>query len=322
MQSLGLIDYIGESVVVIGHHNADPDAIGAAQGVMELVMQMKPDACVNVVMPDDISRLSSKIISELELDVSENYTCDFDTIIVVDSGGLNQLGEWEETIREHKQVVVVIDHHTLDEELSRYVDFLIHDDSASSASELVYRLYKEYGVEPSVKTAKALMAGITFDTKFFSIGTSETYRTVSMLLAGIGDLSEVLSLFQTETDISERIARLKTAQRAEIHRISNFLIVFSEVGSYQASGARALISLGADLAVVVGAEENELRASLRSTQGFFDSSGVHLGELVSGYAEVFGGSGSGHPTAAGYNGLGTYDDFKNGLLGKIAQRLG
>jgi len=321
LQEPGFIEYIGESVVVIGHHNADPDSIGAAQGVKELIGQLKPDTDVQVVMPDDISRLSRQIIELLELEISEGYSGVFDTIVIVDSGGLNQLGEWGEIIKAHNQVVIVIDHHTLDDELSQCTDLLIHDDRASSASELVSILYHQYGVTPSVNTSKALLAGIVFDTKFFSIGSAKTYETVSILLSNIGDLSQVMTLFQTETEISERIARIKTAQRSEIHRINDYIIAFSEVGSYQASGARALISLGADLAIVVGEEKTGLRASLRSTQGFFDTSRVHLGELVSEYSNAFSGSGSGHPTAAGYNGVGDYDDFKRELLKILSERL-
>ena len=322
MQEPGFIEYIGESVVVLGHHNADPDAVGAAQGVKELIENLKTDTSVHIVMPDDISKLSRQIITSLDIAVSESYSGTFDTIVVVDSGGLNQLGEWNEIIKAHQQVVIVIDHHTLDNELAQFTDLLIHDDQASSASELVHKLYIQYAVKPSVNTAKALLAGIAFDTKFFSIGSSKTYEVVSALLAKLDDLSQVMSLFQTETDVSERIARIKTAQRAEIHRIKDYIVAFSEVGSYQASGARALISLGAELAIVVGDEKAGLRASLRSSQGFFDASGVHLGELVSDFAGVFGGSGSGHPTAAGYNGTGDYDEFKRELLNLLSDRVG
>ena len=320
MQEPGFVDYIGDRVVVIGHHNADPDAVGAAQGVKELVERLKPGSSVRIVMPDDISKLSEQIIDALGLGVSNGFVDGFDTLILVDTGGLNQIGAYIEPVKNHEAAIVLIDHHTLDQDLSKCVDFLVHDDDASSASELVYRLYQQYNIQPSVTTAKTLLSGIAFDTKFFSIGDAETYRTVSELLDGL-DISMVLSLFRTELEFSERIARIKTAQRAETHRVKDYIVMFSEVGSYQASGARALIGLGADLAIVVGEEKDGLRASLRSTQGFFDVSGVHLGTLISGYAELFGGSGSGHPTAAGYNGVGSYDEFKQGLMSLLNERL-
>lgn len=322
LQEPGLVEYIGESVIIIGHHNADPDAVGAAQGVKELVERLKPGVSVSIVMPDDISKISTQLIENLGLEVHEEYSGEFDTIIIVDSGGLNQIGVWEQVIRDHQQVSVVIDHHTLDDNISKCVDLLIHDENASSTCEIVHRLYKQYKLEPSVTTVKALIAGIAFDSKFFSIGSSETFGAVSELLSYVGDVSDILSLFQSEIDISERIACIKTAQRTELHRINDYIVVFSEIGSYQASGARALISLGADLTVVVGEKVDSLRASLRSTQRFFDSSGLHLGELVSEYADEHGGSGNGHPTAAGYNGEGEYTVFSKDLLKIITSKIG
>jgi len=321
LQEPGFIEYIGKSVVVLGHHNADPDAVGSAQGVKELIEQLKPDAVVKVVMPDDISKLSAKLIQELELDVREVSSIDPDTIVIVDSGGLNQLGNWANIILEKKQVVVLIDHHTLDEQLPRQVDLMIHDDGASSTSELVYRLYVKAGITPSVKTSKALLAGIAFDTKFFSLGSSDTFHAVADLLQSIGDVSEIRELMQSDADASEKIARLKAGQRAEIHQVNEWIIAFSELGSYQASGARALIQLGADLAIVIGEEKKETRASLRSTQTFYNETHIHLGELISEFSNEHGGMGSGHPTAAGYNGEISPVILRQNLLKSLKERI-
>jgi phosphoesterase RecJ-like protein len=321
MQEPGFVDYIGDSVVVIGHHNADPDAVGAAQGISELVERLKPGTLVEIVMHEDISSLSMKIIDELGLDVREKTSKVFDTVIVVDSGGLNQLSDWEKAIKADNIVTILIDHHTKDDNISGQVDLLIHDEAASATCEMVYRLYEKYSLTPSLVTSKAMLAGILFDTKYLSLGNSETFKTVSRLLENIGDISEVRLMLQVETDVSERIARLKMAQRSELHRIGDWLIVFSEVGSYQASGARALISLGADIAVVIGSDKDELRASIRSTQALFDETGLHLGELLMQISAEFGGAGSGHPTAAGYNGLGSLAEFKKMLLNKISRKI-
>lgn len=321
MREPGFIDYIGDSVVVLGHHNADPDAIGAAQGIKELIEKLKPETSVHVLMPEDISRLSRQIIEGLELELYEKYSGEYDTVVVVDSGSLNQLGEWETAIKDHEQVTILIDHHEVDSELTEILDLMIHDNEANSTCEIIYRLYEKYQIKPSTGTAKALLAGIAFDTRFFSIGGSNAYDAVSSLLEIAGDVADVLSLFRVESDISERIARLKAAQRAEIQRVEDWVIVFSEVSSFQASAARALVSLGADLAVVVGVEGNKLRASLRSTQRFHNGTGLHLGVMISRYSEEHGGSGSGHPTAAGYNGVGGFDDFKANLLARLVEEI-
>jgi nanoRNase/pAp phosphatase (c-di-AMP/oligoRNAs hydrolase) len=314
----GLIEYIGESVVIIGHHNADPDAIGAAQGVKELVQKLKPSTFVEVVMPEDISKLSRQIINELELNISEKTEAIFDTFIIVDSSGLNQLRNWE-NIKKKNKVTILIDHHILNEDTQKNTNLLIHDENASSTCEIVYLLYTKYNLIPSKMTSIALLAGIAFDTKYLSIGSSQTFKVVSKLLENIDNISKIRSMLKIDTDISEKIAKLKTAQRSEIHRLSDWLIVFSEVGSFQASGARALVSLGADFAAVIGSDKDGLRASLRSTQSFHTKTGIHLGELVSRISLSLGGAGSGHPTAAGYNGTGAITEFKKELLNLITE---
>jgi len=316
-----LFDYVGEHIVVISHHNADPDAVGSAYGVKELIEQLKANAVVHVVMPDDISRLSTNLITELGLEVLETPPPIYDTIIVVDTSSIDQLGLMASFVREKDSKIILIDHHIISEELSQYADLLICDQYASSASELVYRIFEKYDVQPSPHTSKALLAGIAFDTKFFSIGDSKTFLTVSKLLKDLGDVSEIRSLLSLKSDISERIARLKTGQRAELYRVKDWLIVWSEVGSFQASGARALISLGADLAIVAGSDKENIRASLRSRQEFFDATGLHLGELVFEYCTAAGGTGSGHPTAAGYNGVGELAVFKESILEKIMKNI-
>jgi nanoRNase/pAp phosphatase (c-di-AMP/oligoRNAs hydrolase) len=63
-------DYIGNKVVVLGHHNADPDAIGAAVGIKELIERLSPSSLVICVMPADISALSERIIEMLELEMT------------------------------------------------------------------------------------------------------------------------------------------------------------------------------------------------------------------------------------------------------------
>lgn len=322
LQEPGFIEYIGYKVVVLGHHNADPDAVGAAQGIRELVERLKPDVFVEVVMPDDISRLSTYIIDGLGLDIVERTQAQFDTIVIVDSGGLNQLGEWGKIVLDHEGVKILVDHHTLEDEISKNLDFIVHDESASSTCELVSRLFDDYHLIPTDMTSKALLAGIIFDTKYLSIGNQKAFQTVSKLLQNIGDISEVRSLLYQENDVSERIARLKTAQRTELHRFKDWVVVFSEVGSFQASGARALVSLGADIAIVLGSDKDMMRASLRSSQSFYGQTGLHLGEMISAISETFSGAGSGHPTAAGFNGSGDLNEFKKAILGKIQERIG
>jgi nanoRNase/pAp phosphatase (c-di-AMP/oligoRNAs hydrolase) len=314
-------DLLGKRIVVLGHHNADPDAIGAAVGVKELVEKLSPTCVVNCVMPADVSALSERIIQILGLEIREKHHDPFDTLIVVDTGSLNQLGDWEEKVRGSGFNLLVIDHHNRNPEYDELSDFYLNDVAAGSTSEQVHRLFKEYDLEPSITSAKALLAGITFDSKFFSIGSAKTYKSVSQLLKITGDISSTRELFNSTIQLPEKIARVKAAQRAETHQLNGWIIAISRLGSYQSSGARALVALGADVAVVTGDDKGDLRSSLRSTQRFHYETAIHLGDLISEASETLEGQGSGHPTAAGYNGSGDIDEFHSKVVGLIKKKL-
>ena len=314
-------DYIGDKVVIIGHHNADPDAIGAAAGVKELVERLSPSSSVTCFMPADISRLSERIIKLLGLDIHERYTDSFDTLIIVDTGSLNQLGDWEEKVRGSGFKLVVIDHHKKNPEYEALSDYYLVDEEVGAASELVHRLFKEHDLTPSVTSAKALLAGITFDSKFFSIGSAQTYKAVSELLEITGNMSSIRELFNTNYPVSEKIARIKAVQRTKTYQKGGWIIAYSQLGSYQASGARGLLSLGADVAIVTGENRGTLRSSLRSTQRFFDKTSIHLGELIIKVSDSFDGQGSGHPTAAGFNGEGDVESYHQVLLSALTELI-
>ncbi|MCW4048183.1 MAG: DHH family phosphoesterase [Candidatus Bathyarchaeota archaeon] len=303
-------DQIGKRVVILGHHNADPDVIGAAQGVKELVYHLNENADVEIVLPNDVSSLSVNMSSMLEISIHENSSIvEPDTIIIVDTGGLNQLGEWAKVIEDSKAKIVFIDHHLPDSEVARVSSLYIVESGATSASEIVYRLMKHHEFTPSVNAAKALLSGIAFDTRHFSMGGAETFRLIAELLDQTGDISEIKDLLRLPSSVSERIARLKAGQRLEFISSDDWVIVFSRLGSFQSSGARALIGLGADIVLVAGEEKGVIRASIRSTNRFYKETQIHLGELASSLGSFFDGSGSGHPTAAGVNAKGSIDDF-------------
>lgn len=317
-----LAEFVGRRVVVLGHHNADPDVVGAAQGVKELVTVLRPGSEVEMVLPDDVSSLSRSVASSLGIEISEAATVtNPDTFIVVDTGSLNQLGAYEQVLRGTEARIVFIDHHIHDQATAELSGLYLLEPGASSTSEIVYRIMKHYGVRPGMLTAKALLSGMAFDSRHFSIGGAETFRGAAELLDIVGDMGEVKDLLTSPMAYSEKVARLKAGQRAEVASYGRWTVVFSHLGSYQSSGARALVSLGADLAAVGGEEKGEIRVSLRSTNKFSVLTGVNLGDLASQLGAEFGGSGSGHPTAAGVNCVGSLDSFRKRFFEVVKGKL-
>ncbi|MHA2193127.1 MAG: DHHA1 domain-containing protein [Candidatus Thorarchaeota archaeon] len=105
-------------------------------------------------------------------------------------------------------------------------------------------------------------------------------------------------------DRSERIARLKAAGRLQVHNMNNWIVATSKIGAYEASACRAMIEIGADVAIVAGkTSKGVVRFSSRSNRHFSSETGVNLGtDVMEHIGKIIGGEGGGHANAAGANG--------------------
>ncbi|MGA2664581.1 MAG: DHH family phosphoesterase [Nitrososphaerales archaeon] len=223
---------------------------------------------------------------------------DYDLLIAVDIGHMELLKDWSEKLRASRGTKVLIDHHPM-QEGTPYDQFVV-DTRASSAAELVYRLFREAGVEPDPSVSQALLLAILFDSQHLSIAGPEALRAVVELIDHGASLDDARTLLRSPPDYGEVIAKLKAARRLRIHRSAGWVIVTSTVGSFQANVARAFTHLGADVSLVVGDFDGELRGSLRANGRFSSATGVHLGTDVAEVLSRGRGYGGGHPTAASF----------------------
>jgi nanoRNase/pAp phosphatase (c-di-AMP/oligoRNAs hydrolase) len=316
------LNNLSGNVLIASHQNADPDALGAAQGINELVQKTTQVKDIKIFFPKGISKISSKINEKLKINFYTSIpNIENNSYIIVDTGSLSQLDELSNLLLDNNSIKIFIDHHLINEEILQIADHYINYSNISSTSEIVYLLFKEKNLKPSIKTAKALLTGIIFDTKYLQIGNSSTFNVVSELLEISGLISDIIDMMNIEAEISEKIARLKAAKRIDLHIIKNWIIVTSKVGSFQSSAARGLLSLGADLAIILSDTNNKLRVSMRSSQKFYKKTGLHLGKLSIKLGELLQGSGNGHPTAAGFNGDVKIDLFLSTIIEKISEKL-
>lgn len=293
-------------VFLLCHHNADPDSICSAYAVQELAKALDPSVDANIFLPVGASSLSRKIIVELGILVTNDVSLgDADSLILLDTATLTQLGDWADVVASSDASIVFIDHHSLHPETSSIASLYLVDEEATSTCEIVSRLYEGYGLTPSKTVAKALLVGMAYDSRRFSIGTSRTLASASRLLEIDGPLEEVIALLSPDRNRSEALARLKAAQRMQLHEVGGWTIATSHVSSFQASAARSFLGLGAHVAVVAGRDKRKMRASLRATDRFYRETSIHLGrDIASRLGDEFNGAGSGHSTAAGVNGEG------------------
>ena len=319
----GIRILLGNRVCISFHHNADPDALCSAYALSSLLSLIKEGVKVTVSSSKDLSKIAEEIVGDLDITLEEKPNIEeMDAFFIVDTGSLQQLEEMGQRVLTSQVPLVVIDHHAEHSETKAMSKLYIVNESASSTCEIVYDLYKEAGVKPPGQVAKALLLGIAYDTRHFSLGTQKTFRAVSELLEINRDLANILSLLTRTMDRSEKTARLKAGQRMKIHMIKDWTIVSTEVSSYQASAARGLLTLGADLVFAGGSRKEGMRISMRSTNDFYKETSIHLGkDIAMPLGKALGGGGSGHSTAAGVNASGNLEEALNMAVKMITERL-
>jgi phosphoesterase RecJ-like protein len=318
---VALIDKLDAKLaVLLCHHNADPDAIGAAFAFKGLLKRLRPNLETEIAAASGISRLSKAMMDALPIELADNPHIETaDLIVMLDTNTIQQLDEWSERIKPDRPLVVV-DHHASHPETERIATLSVTDETASSTCEIVHRLFKEAELNPTADEAKALFLGIAFDTRHFIIATSDTLKVVADLVDAGVNAQETLPILSLPMEHPERIARLKAADRMNLLRIDDWLIAFSRVSAYQASACRALIALGAHVAVVAGQKHNKIQVSFRASREFYAETGVHMGrDLAKPLGDFLGGMGGGHSVSAGANGVGDVEaclEFCEELLKK------
>jgi len=321
---ISLIDKLNAKLVVLlCHHNADPDAVGAAFAFSRLLERLRPELGIEIAAAQGPSKLSKFMLKALPVKLTEQPRIEeANLIVLLDTNTIQQLGEWSDRVKASNSPLIVIDHHASHPETERIATMWVADEEASSTCDIVYRFFKEAEVEITEVEAKALFLGITFDTRHFVIAKSTTFKIVADLIEAGVKVEEALSLLSLPMEHSERIARLKASRRVKLVNIQNWLVALSHVSAYQASGARALIGLGAHVAVVAGQRGDALQVSLRSSRDFHEKTGIHLGrDIAKPLGEYLHGMGGGHSVSAGANGVGDVEATLKRCVRLLKQRL-
>ena len=310
-------------VLLLCHHNADPDAVCSAYAFQSLLKKCRPNMTVEIGTGQGISRLSKHILKRIPITVKlQPDVAKADVIVLLDTNTIQQLGQLAEQVTKTAAPIIVIDHHAAHPQTEQIAKLCITKEEASSTCEMVYSFYKQLNIKPGLNEAKALFLGITFDTRHFVLANSSTFKTISELSdIGVNPQEELFSL-ALPMDFSERVARMKACRRAKLIKIENWIIALSHVSAYQASAARALVDLGAHMAAVAGQKNEKIEISLRCTRDFNQATGIHLGrDIAKPLGEYLQGMGGGHATAAGVNGTGNIEKGLKRCLRLVKEQL-
>jgi nanoRNase/pAp phosphatase (c-di-AMP/oligoRNAs hydrolase) len=208
-----------------------------------------------------------------------------------------------EKVKKSKAKKILIDHHSSKQEIFDIFDAILVDEEAVSVTQIMYKILDELDVEFNHEISLCLAVGLVTDSANFVAATTESFEILSKILSrGKVSFQTVLSTIAVPMDYSEKIARLKGAQRAEIFSENGYIISVSKVSSFEGSVAKSFLNLGADVSFVAATKKGEIRISGRAKNHLIEK-GFHLGrDILPKVAKLINGDAGGHAGAAGATG--------------------
>lgn len=207
-----------DEVYVMGHHNEDYDAFGAAMGVACMARSLgKKVHIVLSEMNEGIDRIVDLVQKDEAYeglflrpgDITETPSLS-SLLVVVDAHIPHILAD--PALLERIPKVVVIDHHRRSEHFVKNPLLVYIETASSSASELVTELLMYFGdnIRPTRLDATALYSGIVVDTKNFNVGAGvRTFDAAAYLRRAGADPVLVRTLFQSDYETTVSLARAK-----------------------------------------------------------------------------------------------------------------
>lgn len=205
--ALGSLMKDSDKVYVMGHRYADNDSLGAAVGIVCAARKYGKQAKIIIDVDDNNAGPMLAMLRKNDEYIS-SFISDEEAMIESSSGSLLIIVDTNRpmyvesiSVLESFNNVAVIDHHR---RAADYIDnaaLNVHEPSSSSTCEIVVELL-QYMVNPNeiLKCeAVALLAGITLDTKSFTLKTGvRTFDAASFLRRIGADTVEVKHLFQND----------------------------------------------------------------------------------------------------------------------------
>ena len=309
-----------EQVLIMGHSNADIDALGSAIGMYRLAETLGRPAYIvantetmalNMVKEslDEEKRYEGIIINK---EIAEEKINSKTLLIIVDTHKSSYVED--AVLLEKTKQIAIIDHHRRSPDFIKNSILTFHEVYASSASELVTEIlqYTKEEITLSELEAETLYAGIMMDTKNFTFKTGvRTFEAAAYLRKFGVDIIKVKKWFQSDLETYKKITEI--IKTTEIVKESIGIAVYSE----EDKNANIICAKAADELLTIG----NITASfvLGNIGDKITVSGRSIGDInVQIILEKMGGGG--HITLAGTQIEGkTIDEVKQELLEKIEE---
>lgn len=286
-----------EKILINCHRSPDPDSVSSALSMAHVLSKLGKNN-VTVISPEEIPNNckflpDSDKIRKVDFDKFdfENY----DLLIILDSGNWDQVTGGD-AIKKSKIKVAMIDHHDTN---PGYGKPFILDPKASSACEVLERVYEDFGIKFDETLSTILLTGMIADTASFQTEdvTLETLETVTKLVGFGAERSKILFHLYKSKPLDELLLMGEMLSRSTKDEVGAFVwtaIPKSLSEKYPKShDAKVFIAnsfmqsvAGTDFGIVMEEKDEFLSASFRSRTDFD----------VAKIAEALGGGG--HKAAA------------------------
>ncbi|VVB56889.1 DHH family protein [uncultured archaeon] len=194
------------------------------------------------------------------------------------------------------KILLLIDHHAVSSG-SRRARHEWVEPEAASCSELVAALI----ARPAPDAARFLIWGLLSDSAHLVRAGPRTLRSLAALLERAdGSYEEIRSQLRHPPSLQSRAAVLEGLRQVSWNVQREWLVACAEVSSHESHVAEALVGAGADAAFAGTADKKGARISARIRPGL--SSSIDLPALMNAGGRFLGGTGGGHPAAAGAGG--------------------
>lgn len=281
-----------EDIYVLGHVNPDGDCIGATLALAMLLNKRGFKA--KILLKDIPSTYNFLPISEW---VTDKEPSKMDLMLVLDSGDVTRLGEFQAWVEKAK-VVVNIDHHISNTRFGHHNHVV---STASSTSEIIYDMMEDQNLL-DINIAIALYTGIIYDTGVFkhSSTTEHTHVIAGKLITFGFDFTEIINklfAYKSLTGLKAQSKAIENIQMFSLDKIAVTYLTRNEIQSLNATKKHTenIVQMmneieNVECAVFIYETDlNEHKVSLRS-KGHVDVCEV---------AKRFGGGG--HVKASGFS---------------------